>query len=151
MRLTRAGEYAVRCMLYLASHNDNRTEVIRRQDIAKEMEIPAQFLGKIAQQLSRAHFIEIVQGAGGGYRLLVDPRELTLLAVVEAVTGEIVLNDCQLMPGSCFRSPTCSVHRIWEKARDQLRQTLREATFATLLEQESCAGTLNGWSSGSEE
>ncbi len=145
MRLTRAGEYAIRCMLYMAANNDNSIGVIRRQDIANEMEIPAQFLGKIAQQLARAHFIEIVQGAGGGYRLLADPRKLTLLDVVEVVTGEIVLNDCQLIPGSCFRSPTCSVHRIWEKARDQLRETLRAATFATLLEEESCAKTIQVW------
>jgi DNA-binding IscR family transcriptional regulator len=35
------------------------------------MDIPAQFLGKIAQQLARAGIIEIVQGSKGGYRLLV--------------------------------------------------------------------------------
>jgi len=136
MRLTRAGEYAVRCMLYLASRDEDR--VVRRQDIAREMEIPPQFLGKIAQQLARAQFIEIVQGAAGGYRLLVEPRNLSLLEVVEAVTGEIVLNDCLLMPGSCFRKPGCSVHRIWNRARDQLRRTLSEATFDKLLDEDSC-------------
>jgi Rrf2 family protein len=129
-------------MLFLCS----RTEpgVVRREEIAREMEIPSQFLGKIAQQLARAHFIEIVQGAGGGYRLLVEPENLTLLEVVEAVTGEIVLNDCQLMPGSCFRSPTCNVHKIWGQARKQLRDTLRQATFATILEGESCAPAVPG-------
>lgn len=136
MRLTRAGEYAVRCMLFLAAQKEPK--VVRREDIAREMEIPPQFLGKIAQQLARAHFIDIVQGAAGGYRLLADPRKLSLLEVVEAVTGEIVLNDCLLMPGSCFRKPGCSVHRIWNQARDQLRETLREATFDKLLEQDSC-------------
>jgi DNA-binding IscR family transcriptional regulator len=31
-----------------------------------------------------------------------------------------------------------SLHRVWEKAREQLRNTLREATFAKLLEDETC-------------
>lgn len=135
MRLTRAGEYAVRCMLYLASLE--RGELAIRKDIARAMDIPEQFLGKIAQQLSRAGFIDIVQGAKGGYRLVVPPQKLTLLDVVEAVVGEIFLNDCIMRPTSCDRSNACAVHRVWEKARAQLRATLGEATFAGLL-QDSC-------------
>jgi Rrf2 family protein len=131
MRLTRAGEYAVRCMLYLSGLGEGRIGI--RREIARSMDIPDQFLGKIAQQLARSGFIEIVQGAKGGYRMVVPPDRLTLLAVVEAVVGEIFLNDCILRPDSCSRSRSCAVHRVWEKARDQLRATLQQATFAELL------------------
>jgi len=136
MRLTRAGEYGVRCILFLAGNGQGK--VVGRVEIAKAMDIPEQFLSKIAQQLSRSGFIEIIQGAKGGYRLLRSPETLTLLDVVEAVTGEIFLNDCIMRPESCFRNPGCSIHRVWEKAREQLRNTLREATFAKLLEDETC-------------
>jgi len=136
MRLTRAAEYAVRCIIYLAGNGHGK--VVGRVEIAKAMDIPEQFLGKIAQQLARAGFIEIIQGAKGGYRLLRSPETLSLLDVVETVTGEIFLNDCVMRPESCFRTSGCSIHRVWEKAREQLRSTLREATFAKLLENETC-------------
>jgi Rrf2 family protein len=136
MRLTRAGEYAVRCVLYLASQGMG--VLCARKDIARKMDIPGQFLGKIAQQLARAGAIEIVQGAKGGFRLVIAPEQLTLLAVVEAVIGEIFLNDCILRPESCNRSHACAVHCIWAKAKDQLRQTLREANFARILQETSC-------------
>jgi Rrf2 family protein len=136
MRLTRAGEYAVRCVLYLASKGVG--VICNRKQIAAEMDIPDQFLGKIAQQLARAGFLEIVQGAKGGLKLAVAPQNLTLLDVVEAVIGEIFLNDCVVRPESCQRSQACSVHRVWDTARNQLRDTLRDATFASLLTQESC-------------
>ena len=136
MRLTRAGEYAVRCMLYLASQGVG--VVCSRKQIAAEMDIPDQFLSKIAQQLARSGFLEIIQGAKGGLRLVVLPEHLSLLDVVEAVIGEIFLNDCVMWPESCRRSRACSVHQIWEKARNQLRETLRQATFASLLENDSC-------------
>ena len=136
MRLTRAGEYGVRCILFLSGNGHGK--VVGRVKIAKAMDIPEQFLGKIAQQLARSGLIEIIQGAQGGYRLLFSPDKLSLLDVVEAVTGEILLNDCIIKPESCFRSPGCSIHRVWEKAREQLRSTLREATFAKLLEDETC-------------
>ena len=140
MRLTRAGEYAVRCVLYLTAQEGG--EVVRRQEIAQNMDIPNQFLGKIVQQLARSGIIEIIQGSKGGYRLLVPPERLSLLDVVEAVTGEIFLNDCVLRPDSCLRSNGCSVHRVWEKARNQLRDTLRKARFDKLLKEDACVSLL---------
>jgi len=136
MRLTRAGEYAVRCVLYLASKGAGI--ICSRRQIAAEMDIPDQFLGKIAQQLARSGFLEIVQGAKGGLKLTVAPQDITLLDVVEAVIGEIFLNDCVIRPESCERSQACTVHLVWEKARSQLRDTLQEATFASLLTDDSC-------------
>jgi Rrf2 family protein len=136
MRLTRAGEYAVRCILYLAANGPEK--VFNRKQVAEAMNIPGQVLSKIAQQLARAGIIEIVQGAKGGLRLLVPPEKLTLLDVVEAVIGEIFLNDCLLQPETCHRSTACTVNRVWEDARNQLRETLREATFSKLLTENSC-------------
>jgi Rrf2 family protein len=135
MRLTRAGEYAVRCVLYLASQGYG--VLCNRKTIARAMDIPDQFLGKIAQQLARAGLIEIVQGSRGGLRLAVLPEKISLLDVVEAVIGEIFLNDCILRSDACDRSNSCAAHSVWQKARNQLRATLKEATFAKLLKEDS--------------
>ena len=140
MRLTKAGEYAVRCALFLSFQGMG--VVSSKKDIAHTMDIPDPFLGKIAQQLARAGIIEIVQGPKGGYRLLVPPEKLTMLDVVETVIGEIYLNDCVMRPESCDRSSLCAIHRVWGKARDQLRETLRETDFKSVLEDESCTTKL---------
>ena len=136
MRLTKAGEYAMRCALFLSFKGTG--VVCSKKEIARTMDIPDQFLGKIAQQLARAGIIEIVQGAKGGFRLLVPADKLTMLDVVEAVIGEIFLNDCVVRPDSCNRITSCSIHRVWEKARDQLRDTLRQADFESILTDKSC-------------
>jgi Rrf2 family protein len=136
MRLTRAGEYAVRCVLYLAAQRPGG--VCNRKVIAKAMDIPDQFLGKIAQQLAHAGLIEVVQGSKGGLRLVRAPDKISLLDVVEAVIGEIFLNDCILRLDSCTRSNSCAAHSVWEKARNQLRATLSDATFARLLQEDKC-------------
>ena len=136
MRLTRASEYGIRCVIYLATQGEG--VVAKRKEIAKVMDIPDQFLSKIAQNLAKSGIIEIIQGARGGLRLIVPPEKLTLLDVVEAEIGQIYLNDCVIKPDSCRRSATCAVHKVWLKARKQLRNTLREVTFADLLEEETC-------------
>jgi Rrf2 family iron-sulfur cluster assembly transcriptional regulator len=130
MRLNRAGEYAVRCVMHLAKNGNGG--VISRREVARAMEIPEPFLAKIARQLTLAGILDVTQGSRGGYRLAKDPGELTLLEVVEAMMGEIFLNDCLCRPQSCRRSPTCLSHRVWKKANQQLRSTLKNATIAQI-------------------
>jgi Rrf2 family protein len=113
----------------LARNNGTET-VVSRQVVADCGDIPSHFLAKIAQQLSRAGIIEISQGARGGYRLLVPPEKLSLLDVIEAIIGEIFLNDCVVRPESCHASSTCAVNSVWNQARDQLRETLAQVSFA---------------------
>lgn len=136
MRLTRAGEYAVRCVLYLAKKG--KDVLVSKKEIAAKTDTPPQFLAKIAQQLAKSAIIEIQQGAGGGYRLIVEPKNISLLEVIEAIIGVISLNDCVSRPESCPSSTTCTVHQVWNRANRQLRDTLREADFATLANEEAC-------------
>ena len=122
MEITRATEYAVRCVLHLAL--EPRDRVVPRREIAAAREIPEQFLGKIAQRLARAGIIRIHQGARGGYELAVPADQLTLLAVVEAAEGGLVLNNCVMHAKTCSRTCVCAAHRVWAEARRQLRATL---------------------------
>ena len=107
-----------------------------RKEVAAKADIPGQFLAKIAQQLAREGIIEILQGAAGGYRLLVEPENITMLEVIETIIGEISLNDCVLRPSSCDNSGICAVHRVWGQAQNQLRDYLYGVTFADLLAEE---------------
>jgi len=136
MRLTRAAEYAVRCMVYLAKQGMG--VLTSRQEIATNAEIPKHFLAKIAQDLAKSGLIEIKQGARGGFILLKDPHQISLLEVVETMIGEIYLNDCVARPSSCKVTTNCAVHNIWLKARDQLRETLHKVTFDQLVKKGSC-------------
>ena len=136
MRLTRAAEYAIRCVVYLS--RQGRGALCSRQEIAKCAEIPTHFLAKIAQDLAKAGILEIRQGAKGGFVLLRDPATLSLLEVVETMIGEIYLNDCIARPSECKVSYTCAVHRVWLEARDQLRNTLEAVTLEKLISEKSC-------------
>ena len=136
MRLTRAAEYAIRCIVYLSQQG--RGVLASKNDIAERAEIPTHFLAKIAQDLARAGLIDIRQGPKGGFILLKEPRDITLLEVVETMIGEIYLNDCVAKPSSCNALTACGVHQVWIRARNQLRETLRKATFDQLIREKTC-------------
>jgi len=146
MEITRATEYAVRCVLHLTLEPPER--VVPRREIAAAREIPEQFLGKIAQQLARSGIIRIFQGSRGGYQLAIPADKLTLLAVVEAAEGALTLNTCVMHSRACSRTCICAVHRVWAEARRQLRATLGAVTFAELAAQEGPLPKQAGVSAG---
>ncbi|WP_243364655.1 RrF2 family transcriptional regulator [Fundidesulfovibrio terrae] len=136
MKLTRAAEYAIRCVLYLAKHPFG--QVVSRREVAQAMDIPMAFLGKIAQGLAKEGVLVVRQGAHGGYELALPPREISLLMVVEAMDGEILVNECLSRPQECGRSSYCAVHKVWERARGQFRETLSATSFEELANQDEC-------------
>lgn len=136
MMLTRGGEYAVRCVLYLSMQEIGRR--VPKKEVASAMDIPETFLAKVAQILAKSRIIHIHQGSGGGYTLSRRPEDVSLLQVVEAVEGEIFLNACIMSSDVCQRSPQCGVHKAWKRARDRLRETLAEVDFEQLSRDELC-------------
>lgn len=136
MKITMAAEYAVRCVLYLTRQGQD--VLVSRQEVAEQTQTPSHFLAKIAQDLAKADIISIKQGAKGGFSLHRDPRTVNMLAVVEAIIGEIALNECTVRPATCPASLDCSANLVWQRARQQVRETLRQATFADLAHHGSC-------------
>src|SRR3972149_9341168 len=98
MQITRQADYAVRAVLYLAKNGDQRSATSR---VAQEQRIPPSFLAKIISQLSIAGLLHTSRGARGGVTLAREPREITLLEVIEAIDGPILLNECVNGNGAC--------------------------------------------------
>ena len=132
MQITRATEYAVRGMVHLCSQP--KGAVCLLSEVSERQNIPPSFLSKIFQNLARAGFVSSYRGTGGGFVLLKDPEEITLLDVVEAIDGKISLNVCLNDGIFCENEPTCAVHSIWEDAQTYLLDLLRENTFAGIVE-----------------
>jgi Rrf2 family protein len=130
MQITRQADYAVRAMRYLAKQG--LTQRSATSTVAREMKIPPSFLAKIISQLSIAGLLHTSRGARGGVMLAREPKDITLLDVVEAIDGPILLNECVGDPADCAFHDDCPMHPIWEDAQSQLVKRLRETTFATL-------------------
>ena len=95
MQITRQADYAVRAMVYLAQLGPVKVnERAATGKIAQEKSIPPSFLAKIVSQLSVAGLLQTSRGARGGVSLAKPAEAISLLDVVEAIDGPILLNDC---------------------------------------------------------
>ena len=130
MQITRQADYAIRAVRYLAKQGPNQRSAT--STVAQEMKIPPSFLAKIISQLSIAGLLHTIRGARGGVTLARDAKEISLLDVVEAIDGPILLNECVGAPADCEFSDDCLVHPIWVEAQESLVKRLRETRFDKL-------------------
>jgi len=130
MQLTRAADYAVRVMIYLAGLEAGAR--LRRDELAVAVDVPTHFLAKVLQSLVRARLVAAHRGSSGGFSLALPPAAISVLQVVEAVEGPIQLNFC--VPGGpgCTRQGQCPGHWVWMEAQAALTHVLKNALISRL-------------------
>ena len=132
MQITKQADYAVRAMTYLAQlgpAGQAATGVI-----AREKSIPPSFLAKIVSQLSVAGLLHTSRGANGGVSLAKPAADISLLDVVEAIDGPILLNDCVHDSANCKYLDDCPLKSVWCDAQKQLVDSLSKANFEQLTQ-----------------
>jgi Rrf2 family protein len=135
MEITRQADYAIRSMVHLAELPlDGR---VSTATISEAEGIPLPFLTKVISRLATAGLVTTSRGMGGGVSLARPPEEVTLLQVVEAVDGPILLNHCLLRPGTCERDGFCAAHDVWANVQDRLVQELGGVTMRDMAQKQA--------------
>jgi Rrf2 family protein len=130
MQISHQADYAIRTIQYLSKKGlGNR---VTTAIVASEMNIPSAFLTKIIAQLVIAGLLHTIRGSHGGISLTRDPKEISLLNVVEAIDGPIQLNECVGTNNTCTFVKDCLVYPIWLDAQKSLEISLRDTCFNNL-------------------
>lgn len=114
MDISRKTDYALRMLTMLAEHEGGLLSV---RTAAEEVDVPYSFARSIQHGLVQAGIVESLRGVHGGMRLRVDPKQVTIRQVVEAVQGPLVMNDCTAAGAECQRMNGCCYHPIWMGAQ----------------------------------
>jgi Rrf2 family protein len=133
LELTRRSEYAIRACMRLAGSD----RLVSSREIAAATDVPERFLARVLVELVKAGLIEAQLGRTGGYRLVRPPRELTLLALVEAIEGPSRSARCVLRQRACDPTHACAIHPVWASAQSGLIGVLEKTTLADLVERDA--------------
>jgi Rrf2 family protein len=130
MRVSRKADYAVRAMVYLASHR--RRAAVPSQEISDAMAVPYRFLGQVLYLLKLGGLTASDKGVKGGWMLTRSPSAISLLEIVEAVQGSIVMLPCLVEKPTCQFAETCLPHRVWSSIQAGMREHLARTKLAAL-------------------
>ncbi len=133
MQLTREGDYGIRSVLYLARQPFKKISFVT--EIAEEYKIPRSFLAKILQKLVKAKIVRSYRGVKGGFSLAKQARDITVLDVLEAIEGKLMLNICIGDKTKCSFSRHCPSHVLWSNVQAKVVEMLKKANFEEMAHQ----------------
>lgn len=126
----------MRAALTLALHDGDR---LKAREIAARTDIPLRYLPHVLALMVKAGWVGSVAGPDGGYFLRHPAEDISVRAVVEAVEGPLLSEECILRGEVC--DGTCAIHPHWNAAQLALLERLEETSFADLCLAEIAAGT----------
>ncbi len=122
MKLSGKGRYAIKAMINIALNNSKQPKTLL--EISKHQGISLSYLEQLFALLRRHNLVSGVRGPGGGYRLSVEPKDITIAQIINAINS-----DMPVKTGSESKDEV-----IWDNFSDRLCNYLETVTLGSLIE-----------------
>ena len=110
---------------------NNSNELMNTKYIAKTLQISEAHLSKVMQRLVKAGILHSTRGPKGGFKLIKNPNELTLLEIYENIDGPIYIENCIMKSTQCTAS-SCVMGNILAKLNRDLKHYLQNTKISDL-------------------
>lgn len=128
--LSLKAQYGLRAVVSLASHYGKGP--LQAKEIATSQGVPVRYLELLLSQLRRARIVDATRGKNGGYILAKEPSSITVLDVVTAFEGRVIISpmrdekEKEGNPGS--------LSFIWKEAEKRVVEYLGSLKISEVLE-----------------
>ena len=134
MRLSKKVEYGIVAIVHLTQRARTGRTYLQSREIAEHEHLPGKFLESILLALKSGGILESKVGAGGGYRLIRDPRELTLAEVIHALEAQPQAEASTFDPPGAEDAPGReALSLVNDRIDDAFRTAVGSLTLAELL------------------
>jgi len=125
--LSQSAQYAISALIVLS--REEQGKAVSAAELARPLHCPAAYLSQTLAKLIPAGIIDSRRGLNGGVYLLREPKEISLLEVVESIDGSDFWDRCFLGIAGCGEIEPCPFHKVWKEQRTQIRDWLQSTTF----------------------
>lgn len=140
--LSKSSKYGIRAVLYIA-RNASPTKKIGSREIAETLDIPAPFLAKTLQGLSRKGIISSAKGPGGGFYLTEKNTRKSIFDIIESIDGFQRFEGCFIGHPECDDSQPCIVHHLYAPFKEELIRCLAQKTIEEMVHENSIERIIN--------
>ncbi|MEJ2124369.1 MAG: Rrf2 family transcriptional regulator [Alphaproteobacteria bacterium] len=133
MQLSTKGRYAVLAMVELARHDT--TTSLPLSAIAERQQISTAYLEQLFMKLRRGGLVKAIRGPKGGYRLALQPSEISIASIMAATDENVRMNRCSPEHMEwCLGSQQCAAHNLWEAMQNHIANFLEAVTLQNVLD-----------------
>jgi FeS assembly SUF system regulator len=139
LRLTKKADYSLIALKHFAHRQRETAESVSAKEVAESCGIPLPLLSKLLQKLGKAGFLVSEYGTNGGYRLARESKSISMLDVIRAVDGPVLLANCFSENVFCRHSIRCTVRRPLKRVHEGILRLLDSVSIEDLLEETETA------------
>jgi Rrf2 family protein len=134
--ITKKTEYALKALVKLAQQPKDSS--ILSSDLALADNLPKKFLEFLLLSLRKGGILQSKIGKGGGYRLALDPDQISIARVVRILEGDFSPLACmsENITTTCENghNPTCcGIHLVMSEVKQSVASVLENRTVADLI------------------
>lgn len=122
--ISKSSQYAIQAIMFLAAQSKNHP--VFQREIAKALDIPNHFLGKILQILVKHDLVLSHKGINGGFVINNDAGKITLNTIVRIIDGDSFLDGCMVGFPYCSDEHPCPIHNEWVSARNEITKIFEQ-------------------------
>jgi Rrf2 family protein len=127
--LTKKTDYAIRILAVLTK---NKNRFLSAREISSLQNIPYQFIRQILRILLQHNFVVSKEGGKGGFKLNVDPKNISVSDVIQYFQGNIMLSKCMFRKQLCHNRSTCILKKEINRIEELVEKEFARISIAKL-------------------
>ena len=133
MKLTTKSEYTILALLYITRHQDEG--FIKMEDICTDCDISKKYLELLLTALKQNQYIKTRRGSQGGYKLAVDPSQVTLAEIVRLMDGALAPTESvsEYFYANTPLEKEQKILKVFKEIRDYISNRLETITLKDLV------------------
>jgi Rrf2 family transcriptional regulator, nitric oxide-sensitive transcriptional repressor len=134
LKISKSVEYSIFALKQI--YNNQSSNLLVARDVAEKENIPAELVAKLLQKMKKNGILESEQGKFGGYRFAIEPSEITLYSVIEAIDIDVQLTEClceNATTENCNRVLDCSLRSPFDKLQNEIINLMKNLKLINLF------------------
>lgn len=119
-------KYGLQALVYLSTLK--RNEIVSAATFSSELKIPKEFVSKILQSLTKTGLVDSKKGKGGGFFLSVEPDQIKLSYIIDALGGHLN-SECLFGLNKLCKNDDCEVCKEWKDYNNKFNNLINRYTL----------------------
>jgi len=132
MKLSTKGRYGLRAIAELAARSD-KPDPVPLAAIAQKQNISEKYLESMFSMLKKARLIRSVKGAGGGYVLARDAKNIMVSEVLRVLEGDLHIVDDEHYAEANNPLWCLTKKMVWDTVHDRVSGVLSSSSLEDLI------------------
>lgn len=134
MKISTKVRYGLKALVYIADES-SKGRLVRIKEISEKEDISVQYLEQILYKLKNENIIEGKRGPNGGYRLMSEPKEITLYKLYKILDDDTKVINCNenVKETKDCAEENCNNSCIWRKLDSAMKDILKSTTLEELI------------------